>query len=772
MNFFKRDVLILLLVSILLGSVIAKAVSYGANIYFQQTLVSLVGDYGEYDLIVQIREENREDGKVQLEELLQSTLVGATYKEGPAIIGKANFFVALPQESKNRAIYENLDRVFSSIPGISGVSVITEPRINIRGVPVGTAETLEEEIQSIDGVDFVYRSGGSIGVVLLGVDKVAEVTNQVEASLTRNKIVEVSFPVGAEPDNPVMIAERITNQIYQQMHPQVAKYVSVDTSNDDIAHLVSTMKEMRRFLLTYASKVTFTSKETSKLAPGSSILFQGTEAQQIKSGDTLKRGNIVALLTGINKDGSFDAVITKGDASALKNTNGYQLTNDEAAEYVGTATYYNPRLGLIKALEETADLVERMPTLASEGNVMSKLVLDTLTGYSENADDIKKTIARMNTAVDVMQSATKKLENANIKGLKAQLDQSSKSMDGLINTLRLIRMFNPDVTSAIYTLQNTQEKMVGFRALLDGMDHITEEAVQARDILSNLTGDGQAIVEALQNFEGSKAKEELIAANQKLNELAKEDFKAFARELRYLADNTPKLVDEEIYQSIQLMDKVIEGQVIPGKRLQIMVDRYLWLDGIKPIIYAELGHENVGVFEADLGAIEPNIYLQVYQVLSEVQAVLAGLTSIVVTVLLLALDHTAIMSALRSQRMRVSVEPAKKTIAEKSKGLLYSIFYLENLYGMGIGAGLLSATFFLSGGGIPYVSWYAVPVIGLLLGLCMAYATEKITPLQVDEVLAGQSLGMSFDEIMREIVIPSGRPGLMQRLNRRKLKFK
>ena len=41
-----------------------------------------------------------------------------------------------------------------------------------------------------------------------------------------------------------------------------------------------------------------------------------------------------------------------------------------------------------------------------------------------------------------------------------------------------------------------------------------------------------------------------------------------------------------------------------------------------------------------------------------------------------------------------------------------------------------------------------------------------------DEILAGQSLGMSFEEIMREIVIPGARPGLLQRLNRRRLKFK
>ncbi|HBG15827.1 MAG TPA: amino acid ABC transporter permease, partial [Firmicutes bacterium] len=40
------------------------------------------------------------------------------------------------------------------------------------------------------------------------------------------------------------------------------------------------------------------------------------------------------------------------------------------------------------------------------------------------------------------------------------------------------------------------------------------------------------------------------------------------------------------------------------------------------------------------------------------------------------------------------------------------------------------------------------------------------------EVVAGYALGFSFTTVMREIIIPAGRPGIMQMLNRRKMVMK
>ena len=78
-----------MLVSILLSALVAKGISLGANLYFQETLTSLTGDYGEYDLLVQVREESREEGKIQMQQMLETNFPGSKFKEAPSIGGKA-----------------------------------------------------------------------------------------------------------------------------------------------------------------------------------------------------------------------------------------------------------------------------------------------------------------------------------------------------------------------------------------------------------------------------------------------------------------------------------------------------------------------------------------------------------------------------------------------------------------------------------------------------------------------------------------------------------
>lgn len=772
MQFFRRDLVLLLVVSILLGTALAKAVSYGANTYFQQTLTSLVGDYGEYDLLVQMREEHKETGLAQMEKMLQEALGGAAYKEGPAIIGKANLFVALPKEKKTKYVYENIDKFFAAIPGVTGVSIITEPRLVIRGVPAGAAEAFERELEGVEGVAFVYRSGGAIGVVLDGVDRIQEVTGRTEAALTANKIIEVSFPVGAEPDNPVALAERMTRGIYEAFSPRMAQYVSVDTQNDDIVYLVATLKELRAFLESYRTQVTVSPYEKGKLGQGDELIFQGAEVEPPKGGEALRRGNVRVQLTEVRQDGTLLGVVTQGEAESVKTRDGYRIVDGRIGAAAATARFENPRTRIVEALRYAADTAEKLPAIAKEGNAMSALALETLRGYGDSADDVAGMMDGMDAAVVSMNRAAAQLEAANVRGLQQQLSQASKSMEGLVRTLQVVRVFTPDVANAVHTLESTKEKVAGLSELLSGMERLTAQAVEARDALQRVASDGRTVAEALQNFEGSRAQRELAAVNAQLGALTGEDFQAFARELRLLADRAPLLSDEEISRSLQLMDKMIEGQLLPGKKIQLMVDRALWLDEVKPVLYQAVGHENIGVFEADLGVIEPNVYLQVYQVLGEVQAVLAGLTALVMTLFFLALDHTAVMSALRSRRRKAGARGRHKGWRGQMEAATLRLVYAESLYGMAVGALLLGATFFLAGGGIPYAPWYVAPLLGAVLGFFAAQITERIAPVSEDEILAGQSLGMSFEEIMREIVIPGARPGLLQRLNRRKLKFR
>lgn len=78
-------------------------------------------------------------------------------------------------------------------------------------------------------------------------------------------------------------------------------------------------------------------------------------------------------------------------------------------------------------------------------------------------------------------------------------------------------------------------------------------------------------------------------------------------------------------------------------------------------------------------------------------------------------------------------------------------------------AATLSAVVWLAGG------WESAgpfaPAVGFGIGALLSAIAHRISPVDVDEVHAGLSLGLGDAEILREIVVPGGRPGMLLWLN-------
>ena len=151
--------LLLIIISVAIGAFLAGLVSMAANSYFSETISTLVGDYGEFDVIVNVREEMKTEGRAQIEKVLGQVYPGAQLKEGPTITGLTSFFVGLPVEYKTKQTYEALNTTFVSVPGRSGISIMTEPRVTVKGVPEGARNIVIEQIMHIDGVLFAFRDG-------------------------------------------------------------------------------------------------------------------------------------------------------------------------------------------------------------------------------------------------------------------------------------------------------------------------------------------------------------------------------------------------------------------------------------------------------------------------------------------------------------------------------------------------------------------------------------------------------------------------------------
>lgn len=769
-NSFQRDILILLLVSALAGSVMASSVSLAANAYFSKTLASLVGDYGEFDLIISVREELKEDAAQQIQKIIDDAFPGGKLKEGPTLAGKTSFFVALPDSFKTKKTYEELGKTFGSIPGGAGIGFMTEPRITVRGVPEGAKNMVMEKISQMDGVRFAFRDGGSIGVLLTAIDRSTAVNNAIQSLLKQYQVVEISFPVGSEPSNPIRLGEAIADDMRQQLKLNFAQNVSIDGKNDDMTYAVSTMMELRRFLGAYASTVTVTPAPGVVLRKGDRAIFQGAAPSAPVNGQAVDPGNVVIEITSIGADGKGQGMISQGDAKTLASTDGYRLEKNLVGVPIGSASYKNPRQELGNALAETSKLVGEIPGFVQDAKNIGDVGFGVLDNYDNGINAIERTLGDVENAGNTIQAATNGLAGIDSSSLQSQIDNSSRAMGGLIGTLEVLKLVQPDMGGTVDNLKATQSNLNTMKSTLAALDNAAGNARKAKTAIDQVVVGTHNTMETLKAVDVNSARRTLADTSNRLDKIAGINTPAITAQLGYMAAAVPNLRDEDISHTVSILDKFIAGQVIPGERIQILTTSDINAEAALPIVYRQAGHQNVAIYSTALGVIEPNARGELYRVLSEVKAILAGLTAIVATVLFLVFDHTAVMSVMRRKR-KGEENPSRGWLAAGTR-LVKSVTAPEKKYGMGVGASLLTAMFVLSGGGIPYFPWIGVPVLGAVFGLVIAGYCDKISPVSTEEVVAGEALGLSFDEIMREIVIPAARPGLLQKLNNRKIKFR
>jgi len=765
---FKRDILALIVVSIVIGSLLAGGVSLSANAYFSKTLASLVGDYGEYDIIIQSREEMKDDTAIHIQKIIDEVFPGARMKEGPTITGKTSFFVAVPDQYKTKKTFEDLNKTFGSIPGGASVGVLTEPRLTIRGVPEGAKNMIIERITQMDGVRFVFRDGGSVGVVLSSLDKSTVITEQIKKMLKEYQVIEISFPVGSEPQNPIRMGDDIATAMQSKMQLEYAENVSVSGTDADMTDTVSTMMELKKFLMAYASQVVIVPNGNEKLTTGDIVAF--ADKVPLVPGDAVGKNNVLVKIAALRLDGSAEGTIIQNDAAALTNNQGYKVTNDIIGPAIGTATYRNPRQELSNALTETNKMVNQIPGTVSDTQNLSHIATTALNNYGKSIDAVAQTLDSLQVAGTTIQSATSGLANIDTSTLQSQVDSSSKAMGGVVNTLKVVKLVNGNVVTTIDDLSSAQKNLGNLKSGLGALDNVASNARQAQGAINEIVANGHSTIATLQAFDVPEAKSNLTNVNSRLAQLGQLNVPLMSTQLLYMSAAVPNLKDQEINHSVSLLDKFIAGQVIPGERIQILTSSNVSIDAVTPIVYNQVGHNNVSLYSTELGVIEPNARGELYTVLNQVRAILAAMTAVALTLLFLALDHTAIMTVMR----RKNGNGKGKTRGWRSRVARFGHVFTapERLYGMSVGAVLLSAMFLLAQGAIPYVPWICVPVIGAVLGLLVACYTEKISPISGEEIMAGQSLGLSMDEVMREVVIPSGRPGLLQKLNQRKVKFK
>lgn len=700
---FYKDLIILLIVTIILGAVFSQGIAWAIDLYFGDTLDGMIGEYGEYDLVLHIREEAKEAALRELERIGEESFPGYRLNQTLTIAGQANFFFGLPDKYRTREVLESVASYFGAVPGLNGYSLMVEPSILIRGVHPSVRQELLEQVEMLHDVDFVVRDGTNLVAVLARDEATPKVTGQIEDILAHYQILELRFPMGFEVDTQQLGEEAlaILRAHAGTAHTTFSNVTSAEYG-EDLDAFLTTLVEMRDFLTSYASQVKITAGPGIHLAVGELIVI-AAEGEEFPE-------PVVIEITGVVGDVG-EGMIVQGSpvqsTDRLIKPGRRYLSEGEQGDYVGEVEIENERYRLAYAIEESLRLLEELEALSVQA---SEAV--------DNADAVLTTFQEALMQLEVLQVQLRQLSEGIIE------DENRSSGEQFLVNLLLNGLFQTLANSAVAS--------------------------------------GEGSLDSLENLDIEEMRASLNGISNQIVNVQEIDVTAIIQQIGFVRDTLPDLRDEEIGQSIRLINTYLAGQVIPGERIQILIEgEAVDEKGLEKTLRAELENPYLHTYSTSVGMINPNARGEIFRILKEVRSIVAGLLSVIFTIVVLVLDHATVFSTLKYFRS------CGKPVSSR----FWRVFDPIHLLGAAVGSVILTAVYYFSRSQIPYVGLGSIAFCGLILGILITMFAERFSPVHSMELMAGQSLGLSNVQIMREVVIPPSRPGLLNLLNRWKQQF-
>ncbi|NLY75647.1 MAG: hypothetical protein GX075_10115 [Firmicutes bacterium] len=832
---FIKDILLLLLVGILASGIFARGFALATDKYFAKAITGVMGDIGQYDLLFQTREELKGALARQVKQVIEERFPGATLKTGISLAGKASFFLTLPDKYKNKSVYNSLPYYFNNLPGNGGFSVMTEPRINITSVPSGAFDFLSKQVERIRGVRFTFKDGNSIGVILEDIHASEIVLSEINKILKQYQILEVRLSAGYSQEELMTLGKKVSQSLAGIEGVNYVRDLTMAGSGDEYQHLTGTLLEVKKFLLAYAAEVKILPEPGETLEVGDLLAFNGKNSASIKPGSFLEPLQVVVKITAKEGE-AYRGLIIQGDAGFINDNKAYRLLpEDKIGPMVGFAEISSRKAQLVQGLDQGVKLLNQIngalqdfndstggPGLTVSGiekayrrlfeikNLLDQVegginqltgkadrnglvkMVHLLQGIGDDLDYLARTFARVQVLENRFSKTLDGLQNAEILlgspllqsvagqsggiGDKIQLlrDQLGIVHDSLRKRIQslddFINRFNPLVA----TLMAWRNKANSFAEQVNDFGAVfTPGSANHNQLLEMIHATDQAL-SYLTGFDPEQVKSGLESISDRLFGSDRVDLTVLIGQVEKFRDALPSLLDEEIGKSVALIDKYTGGETVPGERLQVFIDSGVDRRLINAVIKDTLNSSRASIFSLPVGTINPDIRGELYKILAEVRSTIAALIVLISWVLVFILDQSLIISMLKM--VNFSLLPKKRRWKHPWLDWAYqkALVFINpaNLYAAAVGGVWLGISSGLAGAKIPYLNLVEIGILGGLGGILMASVAVKINPVSKDEVMAGLSLGLPFKTIMREIVIPAGRPGLLQFLNRWKMIMK
>lgn len=815
---FCKDLIVHLLIVVLIGSAVSMAAGYLADDYFGKTVSGLIGEYGEFDLLLTVNREVRSSALAQIRDIIRVKLPGSSVQEGVSIAGKTNYFLRLADEFKSKEHFMNLDNYFSNVTGLVGVTIMAEPRITVRSIPRGLVDQFEREVSTIDGVRFAYPAGGGgLDLMLKSPRDIDPVNAKVKDLLAKYQILEVRFPIDSKKMDTVALGDRLATNLKERYDLSIAQNISTNEV-DDQQYLVNTMLEMREFLLQYATVISLPRTPGMNVAREDYLVMPSAGRENLQKGDEITPMDIKLQVFKVTED-TVQALIVEGNVSDLQSRDIYKIdANGKIVAKLGEATITSPREDLKYAADELAKVLPDLDNIFTQLYGMTNEAITALEVYSDTLGEVKNVqkaleegqakvqgvkdtltqvdLTKVQEFVTNLLSVVKTAEEVSSKMSWAErelnhLDHELGQFQGQVDVLKkefgISKSYEKQLDQAVgmagrlqQTLQNNTGEILerltqynpifvqiaSWRADLEKLDEmvaggsiLNSNANAVTDLLERVVSGSDSTLNYLNRLDNSKVNEQVLGFKSSLEKIQQADVSAIIKELKYISDTLPNLRDEEVTRTINLIEKYMSGQIIPGQQVLILVPAHLDVKETRSFITEQLG-ESISVFSMDAGQVQPNVRGEFLRILSQVRETITALIAIVLVMLVLILDLTGVLSVVKDLRKK------------KYQSLGMRILNSELIFGALAGSVMLHVIFTLTHGQLPYLEVYPGLILGGILGFIVAFFSERINPIDKKEYMAGEALGFTFTEILREIIIPSGKPGILYLLNQRKLYFR
>ena len=749
---FIRDVVGVLIITVVVGSIAAATVSAAADRFFEDTVSGIVGDYGEYDLIIHVRQEAWHQAARALGQMLRRDFPGARLKQSVTVLSRANFFVSLPHTDE--ATVTRLTRAATEVPGFAGYTIVLEPKVTVSGVGARVAPIIRPQLAAIEGVRFTLKDGGNIHLVCDSGDSARAVAQTAEGILRRYHLVDVrpeSVEV-SDGDRQSLIDKVMAGDGASAVHD-----VTADGAAQEARELGRALKEMKRFIEAWAPQAVITLKDAD-VQPEESLIMSATPG---RGGSAVGDGDIVVALTEVSDSAARGIVINSDVDGATGELIAYAMDGEMVGPRVGTGRLVLPSRELGNSLQEASAVLGRLGQATGAMLEATRGWEQALDAYETAIDSmirLQRALERVGIGDGVgTDPARMRIDPASVRSLAELTSKALEAIRTLETAAEAATMFTSHYDPLLSNLRLWQSRLESFAGKLETVQSAVSGAGDVATLLDEMSGAAAGILSTLQELDAVALGEQLEAARSDLDSLAGLDVEGISKQLEAVHSRMPNFSGEGAARSVRLIDQFIEEQQESSGKVELLVESDATQEQLATAIEKAAGTGRA-VYILPPGVVQPGVRSEVRSLLKSVKGTISGLAACAIVLISLILDHSTVIAGARA--MALSGECASRCDALAEYG-----------YGACVGAFLLGTIAAVTRAALASMGFPAFVLLGAAMGLVTAWAAPRLSPVSAGEVEACTALGLSPSDVMREVVVPSGKPGMLSLLNRPRVTF-